>query len=90
MPDLRARCRVSAIRRAHLKQYITSCLQDSVLTPADLMSPAVFDKLLKVLSADTKAVLGDLGRAAGGSFMKALGESLMGIAQDVVAGRPKR
>ncbi len=74
-------------RQEYLKQYLMACVRDSVLSWGDLASPDVLNKLLKIISKDTKAVIADLGRAAGGNLLSRIGSSLANIAEDVVAGR---
>ena len=82
--------RNSERRREYLKQYLLACVQDSVLSIGDLTSPAVFDKLLKVLSRDMKAVLVDLGKTGASSLLGIAGMALAGMAQDVIARQSKK
>lgn len=70
--------------RALLQQYIIACVRDSKLSWADLQSPRVLDKMLKVLSDDVKIVLGDLGRQGGESLVQMGMNVLMGIAANAL------
>jgi hypothetical protein len=74
-------------RREFLKQYILTCVRDSALSWGDLMSPRVFDKLLKILSKDVKVVIVDLGRTGGAGLIQMGAAMLTGLAQS--AGKRK-
>lgn len=77
-------------RREHLKRYLLACVQDSVLSWADFANPDAFGKFIKTISNDTKIIIMDLGRSAGGGLLRTAGAALAGIAEDVVAGRRTR
>jgi len=81
---------MEAERREYLKQYILACIRSSVLSWNDLASPDVVQKLLGVVSRDTKAVLADLGRTAGAGLLRTIGTALGGIAADVVSKQNRR
>lgn len=65
-------------RREHLKQYILMCVRDNVLSWADLASGEAFDKLLKALSSDFRAVMAELGRNGASGLLKK-GAMLLGM-----------
>lgn len=52
-------------RQQHLEDYILKCIGDSVLSWGDLVSGDAYDRLLRVLSADAKAVVKGLLPRAG-------------------------
>jgi hypothetical protein len=62
-------------RKEHLKQYILACIRDSQLTLNDLTSTGVFEKLMKVISRDGKAVFAEL-RETGGRGLTRIAEPL--------------
>lgn len=47
-------------RRDHLRAYLLACLRDNVLSPGDLLSVRVLDRLSATLAADIKAIAADV------------------------------
>lgn len=83
-----------ALRRAHLRAYVLSCLKDQVLTWSDLKSPAVLvDKLLQVVRKDAREVFEDLGRDGSASGLRLgaalIGQKLMDLADELQGGASK-
>lgn len=83
-----------AMRRAHLRAYVLSCLKDKVLSWSDLGRPAVLvERLLQVVRDDGREVFEDLGRdgAAGGLRLAAglIGQRLMDLAGELQGGADK-
>jgi hypothetical protein len=76
---------LSAERREHLRQYLLACVRDSVLSWNDFKSPAFLDKVLKTLSADTRAVAKEFGIDG----LLRVGTTLVGMAADVAGRRPR-
>lgn len=74
-------------RRELLKRYFMACVRDNVLSFTDIMKAP--DKLMRTITADTKAVMIEIGRTGAGGILKAAGGALAEIAQDVVASRKK-
>lgn len=77
-------------RQEYLKSYLVACVRDSVLSWSDFTNPRIVDKILKVISTDAKTVLVDLGKTAGSGLLRTASNSLVGIFEDVVAGRRPR
>ena len=74
-------------RRELLTQYILMCVRDSALSWSDIASPAVFEKLLKILSKDVKVALKDLGQKGSAGLLRVGVTLLAGFAENVARKR---
>jgi hypothetical protein len=76
-------------RIEHLRQYIYGCLKVGLLVPTDFTNGKTVEKLLHVISQDSKLVLREfaregLARLAGIGMMK-----LAQLAEEMASGRRK-
>ena len=78
-------------RKARLKQYILTCIQDGALSWVDLANPiGAFEKMSSIIYGDIRVVVAELARERGGSLLRNAGNALAGLAEDVVARRSRR
>lgn len=80
---IRPKVQASFERREALKQYIGLCIRDGALTFTDLKSTKFLDRLLKLLSSDVKAVLGEVGAQSGANLLQIGASMLAGFAENL-------
>lgn len=87
-----------AQRRAHLREYLSACIVDNVLSRADFVSPhLVLAQLGKTFVADLESVVKDYGRERGAHVLNVgadacdrLGQGLKQLASELLGHRSKR
>lgn len=78
-------------RKARLKQYILTCIQDGALSVADLANPlGAFEKMSSIIYSDIRVVVAEIAREQGGSLLRTAANSLAGLAEDVVSRSNRR
>jgi hypothetical protein len=78
-------------RKEYLKRYVRACIRDGALMWADFLNPLVgVEKVLSIISSDTRSVVKDLAREHSGFLLNTVGKSISNFAEDFVTNRTRR
>lgn len=74
--------RSSLVRREHLRRYVIEAMKDSILSPTDLLEPAVaVTKIVAVVKQDLKAIGADFARGVKSTVFGAIGSAISNAAR---------